>query len=162
LPALFPAGVVHLRAVLPLLRGAAAVCGGGGCGGIVRALRYDETAQKLILPFKYADRTELARGLAKLMLRPGAAMLAAADALVPVPLHVSRLRQRRYNQAALLAGRLARLRACLACPMRWCGAGRQRRSRAWGWKQGRWNCAMRSRFAPVLMPPGGRWCWWMT
>jgi ComF family protein len=73
------------------------------------ALRYDETAQKLILPFKYADRTELARGLAKLMLRPGAAMLAAADALVPVPLHVSRLRQRRYNQAALLAGRLARL-----------------------------------------------------
>jgi ComF family protein len=80
------------------------------------ALVYDETAQKLILPFKYGDRTELARGLARLMLRPGAKMLAAADGLVPVPLHVSRLRQRRYNQAALLAGRLARLTGLPCAP----------------------------------------------
>jgi ComF family protein len=73
------------------------------------ALRYDETAKKLILPFKYADRTEMARGLARLMRRPGAGMLAAADVLVPVPLHKARLRARRYNQAALLARELARL-----------------------------------------------------
>ncbi len=73
------------------------------------ALRYDETAKKLILPFKYADRTESARGLARLMRRPGADMLAAADVLVPVPLHKARLRGRRYNQAALLALELARL-----------------------------------------------------
>ena len=73
------------------------------------ALRYDETAKKLILPFKYADRTEMARGLARLMRRPGAGMLAAADVLVPVPLHKTRLRARRYNQAALLARELARL-----------------------------------------------------
>ncbi|WP_284258079.1 ComF family protein [Acidocella aquatica] len=73
------------------------------------ALRYDETAKKLILPFKYADRTEMARGLARLMRRPGARMLAAADVLVPVPLHRLRLRARRYNQAALLARELARL-----------------------------------------------------
>lgn len=73
------------------------------------ALRYDETAKKLILPFKYADRTEMARGLARLMRRPGAAMLADADVLVPVPLHKLRLRARRYNQAALLARELARL-----------------------------------------------------
>ena len=73
------------------------------------ALRYDETAKKLILPFKYADRTEMARGLARLMRRPGALMLTAADVLVPVPLHKARLRARRYNQAALLACELARL-----------------------------------------------------
>ncbi len=79
------------------------------------ALRYDETAQKLILPFKYADRTELARGLARLMRRPGASLLAAADMLVPVPLHRLRLRARRYNQAALLARELSRLsgRPCM-------------------------------------------------
>jgi ComF family protein len=35
-------------------------------------------------------------------------MLAAADVLVPVPLHKTRLRARRYNQAALLARELAR------------------------------------------------------
>jgi ComF family protein len=73
------------------------------------ALRYDAMAQKLILPFKYADRTEVARGLARLMLRPGASLLAQADMLMPVPLHRTRLRQRRYNQAALLAAELARL-----------------------------------------------------
>jgi ComF family protein len=75
------------------------------------ALRYDEIAQKLILPFKYADRTDLSAGLARLMQRPGAALLAAADMLIPVPLHKSRLRERRYNQAALLAQALARMAA---------------------------------------------------
>ena len=103
---------------VPLPFGAAA-----GAGGLCRrceevppaftqaraALRYDETARRLILPFKYADRTEAARGIARLMLRPGAAMLAQADMLVPVPLHKSRLRLRRYNQAALLAVELGRM-----------------------------------------------------
>ncbi len=35
-------------------------------------------------------------------------MLARADVLAPVPLHVRRLRARRYNQSALLAAELAR------------------------------------------------------
>jgi ComF family protein len=73
------------------------------------ALRYDAMAQRLILPFKYADATHAARGLARLMQRAGAELLAAADLLVPVPLHPVRLRARRYNQAALLAASLARL-----------------------------------------------------
>lgn len=75
------------------------------------ALRYDETARSLILPLKYADRTEAARGIARLMLRPGADLLAAADILIPVPLHKSRLQTRRYNQSVLLAAELARLAA---------------------------------------------------
>jgi len=73
------------------------------------ALRYDETARKLILPLKYADHTEAVNGLATLMRRPGEAMLQAANLLVPVPLHPARLRQRRFNQAALLAIALGRL-----------------------------------------------------
>jgi ComF family protein len=73
------------------------------------ALRYDGLAKDLILPFKYADRTDLARGLALLMARAGANLLARADVLAPVPLHVARLRARRYNQSALLAAELSRL-----------------------------------------------------
>jgi len=73
------------------------------------ALRYDYMAKQLILPFKYADRTDAARGLAVLMARAGAKLLARADVLVPVPLHKTRLRARRYNQSALLAAELARM-----------------------------------------------------
>jgi ComF family protein len=73
------------------------------------ALRYDAMARHLILPFKYADRTDAARGLAVLMARAGARLLARADMLVPVPLHKARLRARRYNQSALLASALGRI-----------------------------------------------------
>lgn len=73
------------------------------------ALRYDETAKRMILTLKYADQTEAVNGLAELMRRPGEPLLQAANILVPVPLHPSRLRARRYNQAALLAIQLARL-----------------------------------------------------
>jgi ComF family protein len=73
------------------------------------ALRYDEGAKRLLLPFKHADRTELAPALAARMAQAGGALLAAADIVAPVPLHWRRLAGRRYNQAALLAEQLARL-----------------------------------------------------
>lgn len=72
------------------------------------AWRYDDASRRLILAFKHADRTELAHALAPHMVRVGAALLARADILVPVPLHRSRLFSRRYNQAALLARVVAR------------------------------------------------------
>jgi len=75
------------------------------------ALRYDAMAKQLILPFKYADRTEIARGLARLMARAGVKLLDRADVLAPVPLHRTRLRARRYNQSALLAAELGRIAA---------------------------------------------------
>jgi ComF family protein len=71
------------------------------------ALRYDAQARRLLLPFKHADRTEIARTLVPHMARAGAALLRQADMLVPVPLHRRRLFLRRYNQAALLARSLA-------------------------------------------------------
>lgn len=73
------------------------------------ALRYDEQAKLMILPLKYGDRTEMARALAPMMARAGAALLARADLLVPVPLHRGRLMSRRYNQSALLAQALSRI-----------------------------------------------------
>jgi ComF family protein len=73
------------------------------------ALRYDEGAKRLILPLKHGGRVELALPLARHMARAGAALLEAADLLVPVPPHRLRLLARRYDQAALLARHLARL-----------------------------------------------------
>ena len=72
------------------------------------ALRYDGFARRLILPFKHADRTEMAGMLAPMMARAGASLLARADLLVPVPLHRRRLFSRRYNQASILAQALSR------------------------------------------------------
>lgn len=79
------------------------------------ALRYDAQGRRLILPFKHADRTEIAGALAPHMARAGAALLRDADVLVPVPLHRVRLFRRRYNQAALLARAVGRIagRRCL-------------------------------------------------
>lgn len=85
------------------------------------ALRYDAQGRRLILPFKHADRTELAATLAPHMARAGAVLLREADVLVPVPLHRARLFLRRYNQAALLAravGRIAGLPAMLDALLR--------------------------------------------
>ena len=72
------------------------------------ALVYDTPSKRLILAFKNADRTEIAATLALHMQRAGAALLARADLLVPVPLHRWRLLARRYNQSALLAAALVK------------------------------------------------------
>ena len=72
-------------------------------------LQYDDASKRLILAFKYADRLDHAPAFARWLERAGRALLAEADVLVPVPLHRWRLWKRRYNQAAVLAERLARL-----------------------------------------------------
>jgi ComF family protein len=59
--------------------------------------------------FKYEDQPELASPLAELLSQRCATYLLEAPALVcAVPLHVSRLRSRRYDQAELIARALAR------------------------------------------------------
>lgn len=73
------------------------------------ALRYDAQARRLILPLKYADRTDLAEPLGAQMARAGAVLLREADVLIPVPLHRMRLLHRKYNQAALLAAAVGRI-----------------------------------------------------
>jgi ComF family protein len=70
---------------------------------------YDEVSKPLILSFKYADRLDHAPAFARWMDRTGSMLLAESDIIVPVPLHPTRLWRRRYNQSAILAGRLARL-----------------------------------------------------
>lgn len=70
-------------------------------------LKYDEGSRDLILRFKHADRTDCAPSFARWMARAGRDLVAAADLVVPVPLHRLRLMKRRYNQAALLARYIA-------------------------------------------------------
>jgi ComF family protein len=67
-------------------------------------VRYDKHSRPLVLGLKHADRTHVAGPLGRWMLRSGSDVLGDAELLLPVPLHWSRLFQRRYNQAALLAG----------------------------------------------------------
>jgi ComF family protein len=66
-------------------------------------VRYDKSSRPLVLGLKHADRTHVASAFGRWMHRSGGEVLAEADLLLPVPLHWSRLFQRRYNQAALLA-----------------------------------------------------------
>ncbi|MXV44581.1 ComF family protein [Saccharibacter sp. 17.LH.SD] len=72
-------------------------------GRACAALIYDDAARRLIFPLKYADRSSYARRLAQFMVRAGRDILNEPSYLIPVPLHRQKLRQRRYNQAALLA-----------------------------------------------------------
>jgi len=58
--------------------------------------------------FKYAGRTDLAPALAALLVECAPLYGGAVDAVLPVPLHPSRLRQRGFNPAALLSRPLAR------------------------------------------------------
>jgi ComF family protein len=78
--------------------------------------RYDDASKGLILRFKHADRVGGAPHFARWMARAGAALLADAEVIVPVPLHRWRLLARRYNQAALLSVALGRLSGVPSVP----------------------------------------------
>jgi ComF family protein len=69
------------------------------------ALRYEQSVRDLIHRFKYGYRVHLRRPLG-LLAAPRLDDFATgfgADLILPVPLHVKRLRQRGFNQALLLA-----------------------------------------------------------
>src|SRR2546428_11796264 len=68
--------------------------------------RYEGVLEKAIHLFKYRHRDALATPLADLML-VWVDKLPSVSLIMPVPLHPSRLRGREFNQALLLADRLA-------------------------------------------------------
>jgi ComF family protein len=77
--------------------------------GVAAGTLYNEPSRKLVLSFKHGRRIALAPMMARLM----SARLAEVDAgwlVVPVPLHRWRLWRRGFNQAALLAHEIAKLR----------------------------------------------------
>ena len=77
--------------------------------GIAAATLYNEASRKLVLAFKHGRKIALAPMLARLI----AARLPEMDGdwlVVPVPLHPFRLWRRGFNQSALLAREITRLR----------------------------------------------------
>lgn len=74
--------------------------------GIHAASLYNDASRKLILSFKHGGKISLAPLLARMI----ATRLPEIDSplVVPVPLHRWRIWRRGYNQAALLAGELAK------------------------------------------------------
>ena len=66
--------------------------------------------------FKYEDRPELAVPLARLLAEGAAPFASWADAVSAIPLHQSRFRERKYDQAHLLASELARATGLRSLP----------------------------------------------
>lgn len=71
------------------------------------ALQYHEESSALILSFKHGGRTKFLDAFARQMSRAGRRFWPHTDYIIPVPLHPSRLQKRKFNQAALLARRVA-------------------------------------------------------
>lgn len=71
------------------------------------AFRYAAPIDRLIVALKYRQELHLAHSLGSYMAH-SLAQIPRPDAIVPVPLHASRLRERGYNQALELARPLAR------------------------------------------------------
>lgn len=67
---------------------------------------YAGSLSAIIHALKYQRRTSIAGRLAALIAGRCDAVLSGADISVPVPLHASRVRERGFNQAALLAKNL--------------------------------------------------------
>lgn len=77
--------------------------------GIAAGTLYNDASRKLVLSFKHGHRLALAPMMARLI----SARLRGVEPdwlFVPVPLHRWRLWRRGFNQAALLAGELARMK----------------------------------------------------
>ncbi|NIJ19127.1 ComF family protein [Sphingomonas naasensis] len=73
--------------------------------GVRAAVAYGDIAREVALKLKYSGRLACAGTMARAMAR---LMPEGADLLVPVPLHRWRIWSRGFNQAALIAGILAR------------------------------------------------------
>ncbi|HRF10333.1 MAG TPA: ComF family protein, partial [Xanthobacteraceae bacterium] len=71
-------------------------------------MRFSDVARDLVHLLKYGDRLDLVQPFSQWMARTGGEILQECDALIPVPLHWTRLFQRRFNQSAALAQAIAR------------------------------------------------------
>lgn len=80
------------------------------------AMLYKDNARRMVLALKHGDRLDLARPAAGWMLRAAQPLLVPGMLVVPIPLHWLRLVKRRYNQAALLSGALAKMAGLDHCP----------------------------------------------
>lgn len=69
---------------------------------------YSQKSKKMITDFKYGDKQHGLPRFAKWLELYGKPLIETADVVVPIPLHRRKLLQRKFNQAALLAAKLAK------------------------------------------------------
>lgn len=81
------------------------------------ALVYNQSVKELLLPLKYSDQLQSLNFLTHMMLRNLSDLIKQADYLIPVPLHSKRLKQRKYNQSALLAWCLSKKQSIEVLPL---------------------------------------------
>ena len=74
---------------------------------VTAPLAYEGAARTAVLRLKYAGLRAIAPSMARPMAEALSSASVRADVVVPVPLHPSRLRQRGFNQALLLARPIA-------------------------------------------------------
>ncbi len=74
----------------------------------VAAVRYDEFSKKIILPLKHGDRTQYAKSMASMMFMVGREIASQSDYIIPVPIHLTRMLKRKYNQASLISTYLSK------------------------------------------------------
>jgi ComF family protein len=67
------------------------------------ALVYADQSRRLVLDFKHGGRLDALDQMTAWMVRAGPDVLDGSSALIPVPLHPTRLFSRRFNQSQLLA-----------------------------------------------------------
>ncbi len=68
--------------------------------------KYDGVLKSLIHQFKYENKFALAKPLAQLL---NDSCPKGADLLIPIPMHLKKLQERKYNQSQLLAKELSKL-----------------------------------------------------
>ncbi len=76
---------------------------------VVTIFYYNEIIKKVITDFKYYDQTFIAYKLAKLLANKIAPELENIDLITIVPLHINKLKKRKFNQTALLAKQILKL-----------------------------------------------------
>lgn len=74
------------------------------------ATLYGGPARDLVLALKFGGRREVAAPMGRLMAAAGRELFQPDTLVLPVPLHRTRLWQRRFNQAALLGQEVARIK----------------------------------------------------
>lgn len=74
----------------------------------ISTLKYDEYSKKIIHKFKYQDQLHILDYFVNLMINSGKEIIEQTDIVVPVAMHQYKLLARGYNQAALLAMKIAK------------------------------------------------------
>jgi ComF family protein len=71
--------------------------------------KYNQQIKKIIGDLKYRDATFLAKKFAEMLFSKISKTLETVDLIIPIPLHKKKLRERKFNQAVLIAKNLGKI-----------------------------------------------------